>query len=142
MPINTTKLGPGTLTLGAGALEVNVQLTAAKVTPSEAVETTDAIKVLSGDSLAGDESATYTFALEGKFLQDLGAVGSVVAWSWDNMGTEQPFEFVPNTAAGIECTGTLVPVPLTVGADEVDAGPMQSDFTWRIKGTPDLAAVV
>lgn len=138
MPINTTKLGPGTLTLGAGALEVNAQLTSCSVVPSESVESTDDIKVLSGEVLAGDESATYAFTLEGSFLQDLGAVSSVVAWSWDNMGTEQPFTFTPNTAAGVDVSGTLVPVPLRIGGDEVDGPPMASDFTWRIKGTPDM----
>lgn len=138
MPINTTKLGPGTLTLGAGAMEVNAQLTAASVVPSENVTTTDAIKVLSGEELAGDDSASYTFTLEGTFLQDLGAVSSVVDWSWTNMGTEQPFVFTPNTAAGVDVSGVLTPVPLRVGGDEVDAGPMASDFTWRIKGTPEL----
>lgn len=139
MPIKTTKLGPGTLTLGAGAMEVNAQLTSCKVTPSEAVETTDAIKVLSGETLDGDSSATYSFVLEGTFLQDLDdAVAGVVDWSWTNMGTEQAFVFTPNTAAGIACTGILTPVPLSIGGDEVDAGPMASDFTWRIKGTPDL----
>jgi hypothetical protein len=137
MPIKTTKLGPGTLTLGAGALQVNAQLTGCKVTPSESVESTDAVKVLSGEELAAEESATYSFALEGNFLQDLemGGAASVVAWSWDNMGTEQAFVFTPNTAAGVSVTGTLTPVPLTVGGDEADAN-MVSDFTWRIKGTP------
>lgn len=139
MPINTTKLGPGTLTLGAGAMEVNAQLTSAKVTPSESVESTDDIKVLSGEVLDGDESASYSYVLEGNFLQDLGAAAGVVAWSWDNAGTEQAFVFTPSTAAGVSVTGTLTPVPLAVGGDEVDAGPMASDFTWRIKGTPALA---
>lgn len=137
MPINTTKLGPGTLTLGVAAQEVNAQLTSASVTPAESVTTTDDVKVLSGEVLAGDETASYAFTLDGNFLQDLGAVSSVVAWSWDNMGTEQPFTFTPNTTAGTEVTGTLVPVPLRVGGDEVDAR-MASDFSWRIKGTPTL----
>lgn len=136
MPINTTKLGPGTLTLGAGALEVNAQLTSAKVTPSESVEQTDDIKVLSGEVLDGDESASYSFVLEGNFLQDLGALSSVVAWSWANMGTEQAFVFTPNTVAGVEVAGVVTPVPLTVGGDEVDGPPLRSDFSWRIKGTP------
>lgn len=136
MPIETTKLGPGTLTLGAGAMQVNAQLRAASVVPTENVTTTDAIKVLSGEELAAEDTATYSFALEGTFLQDLGAVAGVVDWSWTNMGTDQAFVFTPNTAAGVDVTGILVPVPLRIGGDEVDGPPMQSDFTWRIKGTP------
>lgn len=142
MPVVTTKLGPGSLTLGTGALEVNAQLTACQVNPTENVEETETIRVLSGETVDGTETATYAFTLSGSFLQDLGDVASVVAWSWTNMGTEQSFVFVPNTAAAQEVTGTLVPVPLTIGGDEVEAGPMSSDFTWRIKGTPEFGPVV
>lgn len=137
MPINSTKLGPGSLTLGAGAMEVNAQLRAANVTPAEAVEETDPIRVLSGDVLDGSSTQTYSFTLGGTFLQDLGAVASVVDWSWANMGTEQAFEFVPNTAAGRAVSGLLIPVPLVIGGDDPEGAPMQSDFTWRIVGTPD-----
>lgn len=141
MPVVTHQLGPGSLTLGAGAMEVNAQLTSCQVNPAENVEETDAIKVLSGETVDGTESATYTFTLSGTFLQDLGAASSVVAFSWTNMGTEQPFTFVPNTAAAQEVSGTLVVVPLTIGGEEVDAAPMASDFTWRIKGTPTYGPV-
>lgn len=139
MPIKTTKLGPGTLTLGAGALEVNAQLTSATVAAAESVNGgTDAVKVLSGEELAAtDGTPSYAFTLSGNFLQDLGDVASVVDWSWTNMGTDQDFVFTPNTAAGVAVSGTLVPVPLSIGGDEVDAN-MASDFTWRIKGTPVL----
>lgn len=136
MPINSRPLGPGTLTLGSGAMAVESQLTACKVTPSESVETGDTIKVLSGETKGGNESAEYTFVLEGSFLQDDPGVGSVVDWSWDNMGDPQDFTFVPNTAGGREVSGQLVPVPLAIGGDEVDASDMSSDFTWRIVGTP------
>jgi hypothetical protein len=140
MSISSRKLGPGQLELGAVPLEVNAQLTSCKVTPSESVTSGDAIKVLSGEQLDGDESATYNFVLEGTFLQDDPGVASVVDWSWDNMGTEQPFRFVPSDAGGREVSGTLTPVPLTIGGDEVDAR-MTSDFTWRIQGTPDMGPV-
>lgn len=137
MPISSRKLGPGQLELGAGAMEVSAQLTGCKVTPSESVTTSDALKVLSGETLAGDETASYAFTLEGTFLQDDPGVASVVDWSWDNMGTEQAFRFVPSDASTREVSGTLTPVPLTIGGDEVDAR-MTADFTWRIKGTPDM----
>ena len=139
MPINRTKLGPGTLTLGAGAMEVNAQLTSCAVVPAETVDTGDTIKVLSGETLAPDETATYAYTLEGTFLQDLGAVSSVVDWSWANKGTPQVFTFTPNTAAGTVVDGTLVPVPLRIGGDEVDAT-MTADFTWRIQGEPAYTA--
>lgn len=141
MPISSRKLGPGQLELGAAPMEVNSQLTKCKVTPSEAVTSTDTVKVLSGEQLDGEDSATYSFVLEGTFLQDDPGAASVVDWSWANMGTEQPFRFVPNDAATREVAGILTPTPLTIGGDEVDAGPMSSDFTWRIKGTPEMGVV-
>ena len=139
MPIKVTKLGPGTLTLGAAAQEVSAQLTSCTVSASETVSGgTDEVKVLSGEKLAAEDGTpTYAFTLAGTFLQDLGDVASVVDFSWTNMGTDQAFVFTPNTAAGTTVTGTLVPVPLAIGGDEADAN-MASDFTWRIKGTPAL----
>lgn len=140
MPIKSRKLGPGSLTLGSGAMQVNAQLSACKITPSENVEQGDAIKVLSMEVLEGDESVTHSFVLEGTFLQDYGDVASVVDWSWTNMGTEQDFVFIPNNDAERQYSGILVPVPLTVGGDEVDTT-STSDFQWRCKGTPVPAAV-
>jgi hypothetical protein len=140
MPINSHLLGPGTLELGAGPLDVSAQLTACRVNPSENVTETDPIKVLSGEQLDGDESVDFSFTLEGTLLQDLAAAG-VVAWSWTNMGTEQPFTFIPNDAAARQVQGIVKVVPISIGGDEIEKR-MTSDFTWRIKGTPDFEAVV
>lgn len=139
MPINTTALGPGTLTLGAGALETSAQLTACRVNPTENVTTREGTVVMSGERIEDESSETYSYTLEGTFLQDLTAaeVASVVAWAWANKGTEQPFAFTPNTAAGVAVNGVVKPVPLGVGGDEVEAR-MSSDFTWRCVGEPTL----
>lgn len=141
MPIQSDQLGPGTLELGDGPLDVSLQVTACKITPSENVTSTDPIKVLGGDQLAGSEDVSFTYVLEGTFLQDLLAAG-VVDWSWSNAGTEQDFTFIPNDARARQVTGVVKPVPLTIGGDEVEAGPMTSDFTWRCVGTPVFGAVV
>lgn len=139
--INSRPLGPGTLELGAGALAVESQLTACKVVPSETVESAERTKVLSGETKGGNESASYSFTLQGTFLQDDPGVASVVDWSWDNMGTEQPVVFTPSTEGGRVVTGTIVPVPLQLGADEVDGPDMASDFTWRFTETPVLSTL-
>ncbi len=138
MPPTAIKLGPGQLELGAGPLEVNMQVLSCKVTPSENVTTTEGRKVLSGDSTEDTEDVEFTYVLEGSFLQDL-AAGAVVDWSWTNKGTEQAFRFVPNDAAGRQVQGVCKPIPLSIGGDEVD-GDMTSDFTWRIVGQPDFEA--
>src|SRR5687768_6489782 len=113
MPITTHKLGPGTLTLGAGPLNVSAQLTACKVTVSEEVTSTEDVMVLSGETLDGDESVDFSYVLEGTLFQDLAALG-VVDWSWTNKGTEQAFTFIPNTVADRQVQGILKPVPLTI----------------------------
>lgn len=137
--ISSRKLGPGTLTLGAGAMAAAAQLTKCRLTASENVTTSGStIKVLSGETKDGtSEETTYSYALTGTFLQDDPGVGSVVDWSWTNKGTEQPFVFVPNTAGDRRVTGTLIPVPLDIGGDEVDGEDMTSDFTWRLTEEPD-----
>ena len=140
MPVKSYKLGPGKLTLGVGTpLEVNAQLTSAKVVPTENVETTDAVPVLSGESIAAEDKVTYSFTLQGTFFQDISATG-VVAWSWTNRGTSQAFSFIPNTVEGREVEGFLRPVPLQIGGDEIGGRPT-ADFTWQIIGTPDFTAI-
>lgn len=138
MPINSRKLGPGSLTLGAGAMAVESQLSKCRLNAAESVTASgEKLKALSGETKDGTtETADYTFTLEGTFWQDDPGVSSVVDWSWTNMGTEQPFVFVPNTEGGREVSGILTPVPLSIGGDDVEETDMASDFTWRIKGTP------
>lgn len=135
MPVDAQKLGPGVLTLGAGPLAVEQQLTGCKLVPAETVTgDTDSIKVLSGDELPGDPgTASFTWTLQGEFLQTLVTAG-VVAWSWANAGDSMPFTFEPN-GSGASFSGDLFPVPLQVGGDEVGAR-MLSTFTWRLDGEP------
>jgi hypothetical protein len=143
MPINSRKLGPGVLTLGTGAMAVESQLTKARLNISESVtQSGEKLKVLSGETKDGtSETIDYAFTLDGTFLQDDPGVASVVDWSWDNAGTEQPFVFVPNTAGMREVSGTLVPVHLSIGGDDIEETDMASDFTWRIKGEPTRGTV-
>lgn len=136
MPIQSTQLGPGTLTLGSGPLDVSLQVTACKITPSEQVTSTDAIKVLGGGQIDGTESVDFTCVMEGTFLTDLLDNG-VVAWSYANAGLEAAYVFTPNDAAGATLSGTIKSVvPLQVGGDEVEAGPMTAPFTWRLTDLP------
>lgn len=133
MTVTIQRLGPGTLTLGAGALAVQAQLTGCKVVPTESVETDAAVKVLSGEEVPESETASYKYTLQGTYLQELLAAG-VMAWSWTNKGTNQAFTFKPNGSAAT-IVGVLQPTPLQVGDDTVGAR-MEGSFTWRIVGTP------
>lgn len=139
MTVKSYKLGPGTLTLGAAPLDVSGQITNCRVEASENVTTIgDALELLSGETLAAEESAAYRFTLAGSLVQDLAANG-VIDYTWLNKGLEVPFTFVPSTAEGREVTGVVVPIPLTIGGD-VKSRPT-SDFSWRVIGDPDFDAV-
>lgn len=144
MAIKTQYLGPGTLTLGTGPLAVSGQITNCRVEASESVTTGTAIPVLSGEELAASERVDHSFTLAGNLLQDW-AAGGVVDWSWINAGTEQSFSFVPSTAAARKVSGTIYPVPITIGGDVTGTAakpgdPARSDFTWRCKGKPAFGA--
>lgn len=139
MTILSYKLGPGTLTIGAGPLDVSAQVTKVQVTPEENVETTDAIDVLSGEQLAEEEEASYKFKLEATFLQDTLATSGLIAYSYAHMGETVPFVFIPNADLDRKVSGSLRVVPLTIGGDVKKRN--TSDVSFSIIGTPALADV-
>lgn len=141
MAIKSYKLGPGSLTLGAGLLQINAQVRSMKVSASEKVTSTDPIPVLSGEELAGDEDVDYDYLLVGNVIQDI-EVDGLTDWSWDNKGTPQPFEFIPSTETGRKATGTVVPVPLEFGGDVDLTKRPEAPVSWRIVGEPVLGTVV
>lgn len=143
MTINSTKLGPGVLTFGTGTvLTASAQVKSATVQVTENVTSTEAVPVLSGETLAQQDTATYTYALAASFLQDLGqtATAGIVAYSWANAGQTKPFTFTPSNAAAAgskTVSGNLRMVPLNIGGD-VGPDPASSDVTFAIIGTPTL----
>lgn len=137
MTIQSYKLGPGTLKFGVGlATDASCQVKSCKVTCTENVDTEDTVDVLCGEQLIGDESITRTWSLEATIIQDLAAAG-FVDWSWTNKGTEQGFEFIPNTVGARKVTGTIVVNPLDVGGDAKTRP--TSDLKWRGKTGQDFA---
>lgn len=139
MAIVSYKLAQGTLTLGTVPLDVSGQVTAMVVEASENVTSEDDIPVLSGELLEGVDEADYDYRLKGALLQDISAAG-VVAWSWANRGTPQPFVFVPDDTSARQVTGNLRPIPLKVGGDVKARA--TSELDWAIIGTPDFGPVI
>lgn len=141
MAIQSFKMGPGTLTLGSGPLDVSCQVVSCVVTCEENVDAQDDVDVLCGETLTGEEKVTYSWSLEATLVQDI-AAGGVVAWSWAQKGVDSAFVFIPNTVGARKVTGTVVPIPISVGG-EAKTRPT-SDLTWRGKSGVDfvLAAVV
>lgn len=136
MTIQSYKLGAGTLILDTTE-DVSAQVTKLVVKATENVTKSDAINVLSGEQLAGDEEATYSHSLEGTVLQDIGA-DSFVEWTWANQGEVVGWEFVPSTAAGRQASGTVRIVPLDIGGDVKARN--TADFTWSVPEKPTIGA--
>lgn len=137
MAVQTITVGAGQLTIGADTELINFssQVTTATLVPD--VDQDDPIKVLSGESVAGDR--TESFTLEGTMLQDLGAEGSTTEWLFEHRGETHAFEFVPNTAKGRKITGSLVVEAIELGGD-VGTKPT-SDFEFTLIGEPVIGAV-
>lgn len=130
----STKLGPGTLKIGATGTEIDVscQLNGGRITTN--VDTGDPITTLCGTTEPG--AMTFDFEFTGNMNTDQATgAASLFALSWTAKGTEQEFSYIPNTAEGTEASGTLIITPLDFGADAF-GDPMASDFTWPLAGEP------
>jgi hypothetical protein len=136
MPANSVRLGPGTLTFGETGTPFDASCQLASGVVAWDKDADDPIRVLCGDTVAGN--VTYTATLSGTFLQDLTEQTGLVNYTWENKGVTVPFEFVPNTAAGATVTGNLTIDPLDVGSDDEYGSVMQSDFEWDVVGEPLL----
>lgn len=135
MPIESFKVGPGSLTLGVGDLAVSAQITSAAVVPAEKVKETDAEPVLSGDELPAESSASLSYRFKGKVLQDASA-GGLVAYSWDNAGDEVPATYTPNTGESPTVDMVVRVVPFTIGGDVSKTDRAKADFDWQVIGVP------
>lgn len=137
MAVNAITVGAGSLSIGAALDLVNFsgQTTSVRLVPS--VDQGDQILVLSGESVAGDRTESWT--IEGTFLQDFGSAES----TWEKLfalrGETHVFEFVPSTAAGKKISGSLIVEAVELGGD-VGSKPT-SDFEFQLVGSPVIGSV-
>lgn len=138
MAVNTITVGPGTFTIGASSdlTTFTSQVTSIRLVPS--VDQGDAIFVLSGESVAGDRTESYT--IEGTLLQDFGSTGSRTEWLYNNAGETHVFTYTPATVSGKSITGSLVVEAVEIGGD-VNTKPT-SDFTFTCIGKPVIGTIV
>ena len=125
-------MGPGSLTFGEQEKQndCSAYVRSAKIATN--TEKTDSLLVLSGDTIPGDR--TYTFSLEVEVLQTTLRTG-LLAYSWENAGNEVLFTFSPK-AGQKEATinGKVVVDPIELGG-EVGSKPTAT-FTWECVGKP------
>lgn len=139
MPAKVSKLGPGSLSIGAvgSPIDFSCQVQNAQVQWDKSKD--EDITVLCGDTVPG--ATTYTAQLTGTLFQDQQDAAGIVRYSWENKGATVPFTFVPNEADAVQVTGEVTIDPITVGDDAAGAN-MDSDFTWDCVGEPVLEDVV
>ena len=131
MPVKSSKLGPGSLTIGvpASAREWGGQLTKCSLNPDTTFE--DNVPVLDGSELAGDASTLWNLA--GTILQDYDR-DSLEDFAFENRLVDLPFVFTPSNAGQREYSGMCTVVPLSVGGDVKTRN--TSDFEFRCIGEP------
>lgn len=134
MPIKSNKLGPGVLTIGEVGTPVDFTAQVASCTVKWSRNAEDAVPVLSGEELDGEE--TWTATLSGNAILDLDDPDGLVDFTWANKGLPFPFTFVPSSAAGRAISGVVKVQPLDVGGEAKKT--MRSDFEWTCQGEPTL----
>jgi hypothetical protein len=135
----TVKLGPGTLKIGAtgSAIDVSCLVNNAQVKTDRSQD--DPTWHLCGT--ATQAPVTYAHTLEGNLDIDPTEATGLFALSWDQMGSEQDYEFTPNTEEGTAATGTLIIDPLDFGADEYGKT-LNSDFAFVLTAAPTFTRTV
>lgn len=128
------KLGPGELYLGetGSGIDISCQMTEARIQWDN--DEDDAVPVLCGDTIPGDD--TFTATLAGVLYQDM-TVGGIIEWSWDNKGEIVPFRFVP--ATGAEITGKVKVLPVDLGGEVKKKN--TSDIEWPCLDEPVFTAI-
>jgi len=129
----TVKLGPGTLKIGAtgSAIDVSCLVNNATITTDRSQD--DPTWHLCGTSTQAP--VTYAHTLAGNLDIDPVEATGLFALSWSAPGSEQAYEFTPNTEAGVAAAGTLILDPLDFGADEYGKT-LNSDFEFVLTAPP------
>lgn len=129
------KLGPGELLIGETGTELDLSAQMTAVTIVWENDEGDAVNVLSGESLPGDDN--FSASLEGTVMQDMSAAG-VIDWTWSNKGRVVPIVFRP-TGDTAKVAGRVKVLPVDLGG-EVNIK-NTSDLTWTFVGEPTFTPI-
>lgn len=116
MPFADSRLGPGTLKLGAAdppTQDFSTQAAAVRLTPS--IDTEDGTPTLALPDPA--PLSTVSWALNVDSIQDFEEPAGFVNYLMDNALDENFFEWVPLTPDGTKYKGKVQIVPIEVGGD-------------------------
>lgn len=128
MALVDSRLGPGTLTLGT--TEYGAQASNVRLVPNHTE--TDGTPTLADPEPAATLKTKWT--LQGSAVQDWESPTGFVEYCRDNNGSTVPFDWEPNTAAGVAFTGTCTIKAVEIGGD---AGvQLSTDFEFAVVTGP------
>jgi hypothetical protein len=132
MPVTSSRLGPGVLSLGTEPVVFSCQVTNCRLVPSANEE--DALPTLCEPDRPA--SVTFDWSLAGTVIQDweLSDTEGFVEYCRAHAGQEVPFEFVPNSTLTVKYTGTCQIRPVEIGGDV--AAQTTTDFEFPLNGDP------
>lgn len=120
-----SKLGPGTLKLGATGSEIEFASRTTKTELAPELKDEDEVGLLSGDAYKPEGKVEGS--LTGTFYQEYGS-DSLLKWTYDNAGKTVPFTFIPNTTDGMTFKGSCQVKPVKVGGDPKKTNTTDFDF--------------
>lgn len=123
-----TRLGPGTLMLGAA--EYGAQIANVTLEPSQDSE--DGTPTLGNPDPLPE--VTESWVLSGEAIQDFEDAAGFVNFCMDNALTVVAFTWVPNTDAGVEYAGDVLITSVPIGGDV--SAQNTSSFEFPVQGTP------
>lgn len=128
-------LGPGTLTFGETGTEQEFGGSVTTCTLTPEFDQEDNVPVLSGDTIAGELTETWT--LGGEFLQSYDSE-SLLLWCKTNSGKELPFKFRPRADQPLQASGVVTVRATPIGGDVKTR--TTSEFEFVCVGIPDVTA--
>lgn len=136
MPITTSKIKSGTLTLGTPGTDFACQVTNVKVTPDHTTE--EGVETLCGDSEPDQVTTKWKLVIEA--IQDFHDADGFVRYAFANNGDEVAFTWEAGATTGdLTVTGTVVVQAVEMGG-EVNKS-LRTTAEWPIVGEPTLGAI-
>lgn len=127
------RLGPGTLSMGETGTPTDFSAQSINTKLSPEVNEEDAVTVLSGEEIDGDD--TVSWKLSGTLNQTYDRAG-LIYWCKTNALKKVPFEFIPSLEdSDYGWRGIVKVVPLEVGGDVKKKN--TTEFEFKVIGEPD-----
>jgi hypothetical protein len=131
-----TRLGPGTLKLGAPLVDYGAQIANVMLEPS--TESEDGTPTLGNPDPLPE--LTESWVLTGEAIQDFEAAAGFVNWCMDHALEVVAFDWIPNDDITHKWTGEVLVTSVPIGGDV--SAQNRSAFEFPVQGTPVRAAHV